>query len=220
MQIQFSKTAIHAYILCRPPVKKNPNEASVPHNQEVPPDQNLTKEEAENILKKLWNALENPDDIPETADQFFSDIGMDQCAFEKASCKLIKTTIVLKQKPTDIWVNQYNNDLLRCWNANMDIQYITDAYSCVVYIISYISKAEREMGLLLDQARKEALDRNKSAKGVMKKLGSVYLHNREVSAQEAVFRVYNLKLKECSRKVQFIPVGENPIRTTKPIAIL
>ncbi len=55
-----------------------------------------------------------------------------------------KTNVVLKRKPSDVWVNQYNKDLLRCWNANMDIQFVVDAYSCIVYIISYISKAERE----------------------------------------------------------------------------
>ena len=71
--------------------------------------------------------------------------------FEIANSKLTnKINVVLKRKPSDIWINQFNKDLLRAWNANMDIQYVVDAYSCVVYIISYISKAEREMGLSLD----------------------------------------------------------------------
>ena len=38
----------------------------------------------------------------------------------------------------------------------MDIQYVVDAYACIVYIISYISKAEREMGMLLGNAQREA----------------------------------------------------------------
>lgn len=64
-----------------------------------------------------------------------------------------------------------------------------DAYVCVVYIISYISKAEREIGLLLTNAQREAAkDGNVSAKEALKSLGSVYLHNRDVSAQEAVYR--------------------------------
>lgn len=62
----------------------------------------------------------------------------------------------------------------------MDIQYVLDAYSCIVYIVSYISKAEREMGLLLDHTQWEAVkEGNTDAKAAMKKLGSVYLHNRE-----------------------------------------
>ncbi len=58
-----------------------------------------------------------------------------------------------KRSPKDVWVNQYNKHLLRAWQGNMDIQYVTDAYSVVVYIISYITKAEQEMGLLLQRAQ-------------------------------------------------------------------
>lgn len=46
------------------------------------------------------------------------------------------------------------------------------------------------------------------------------MNHREVSAQEAVYRVCNLKMKESSRKVVFIPVGENPTRLSKPLAQL
>ncbi|CAG2185964.1 unnamed protein product [Mytilus edulis] len=51
----------------------------------------------------------------------------------------------------------------------------------------------------------------------MKKVGTSYLHHREISAQEAVFRVTGLRLRECSRKVEFIPVGENPCRMSIPL---
>ncbi|VDI19188.1 Hypothetical predicted protein [Mytilus galloprovincialis] len=51
----------------------------------------------------------------------------------------------------------------------------------------------------------------------MKKIGTSYLHHREISAQEAVFRVTGLRLRECSRKVEFIPVGENPCRMSIPL---
>ena len=88
------------------------------------------------------------------------------------------------------------------------------------YIISYISKAEREMGLLLDHAQKEAKAGNIDAKESFKKLGCVYLHNREVSAQEAVYRLTGMHLKECSTKVIFVPTGEHPLRMSLPLAVL
>lgn len=56
----------------------------------------------------------------------------------------------------------------------MDIQYVVDANSCIVHIIPYVSKAEREMGILLEHAHKEASnDRwpKKDAKEALKKLG-------------------------------------------------
>ena len=128
---------------------------------------------------------------------------------------------MLKRQISEVWINHYSKPLLKCWNANMDIQYVVDAYACVVYIISYISKAEREMGLLLGNAHKEASkEGNLSAKEALKKLGSVYLHHRDVCAQEAVYRLTNMHLKECSRKVMFIPTGDSSVRMSLPLSVL
>ncbi|XP_062609593.1 uncharacterized protein LOC134271404 [Saccostrea cucullata] len=76
------------------------------------------------------------------------------------------------------------------------------------------------MGMLLKQTKVEAEEGNLDAKQTMKKIGSAYLHHREVSAQEAVYRICNLKMKECSRKVVFVPVGDNPMRLSKPLSVL
>lgn len=61
---------------------------------------------------------------------------------------------------------------------------------------------------------------NIDAKLALRKLGNVYLHNREFSAQEAIYRVGHMKRKDGSRKVQFIPVGMNPVRMSKPLKVL
>ncbi|XP_072239813.1 uncharacterized protein [Leuresthes tenuis] len=173
------------------------------------------------IIKKVKTALDNPDLNYDTADAFFESLGIHQGLFERAYniCSK-KKSIVLKRNPSEIWVNQYNKDLLRAWQGNMDIQFVTDAFSVVVYILSYITKAEQEMGLLLQRAQNEARNGNLDAKAAFKQLGSVYLHNREVSAQEAVYRLTRMHLKECSREVQFIPVGENPVRMSLPLHVL
>ena len=38
----------------------------------------------------------------------------------------------------------------------MDIQYILDVYACAMYIVSYISKAQKRMSELLRKAVEEA----------------------------------------------------------------
>nr|XP_021334689.1 uncharacterized protein LOC110440049 [Danio rerio]XP_021334690.1 uncharacterized protein LOC110440049 [Danio rerio] len=179
----------------------------------------ISKDQAKAVMEKVKECLLNNDTLYESTDAFFTSIGINQEIFEAAYNKMTKkTTVVLKRKPADVWVNQYNPDLLRCWNANMDIQFVVDAYSCIVYIISYISKAEREMGLLLANAQKEAHKQgNMDAKQALRKLGSVFLHNREVSAQESVYRLTNMKLKQGSRKVVFIPTGSNTIKMSLPL---
>ena len=50
----------------------------------------------------------------------------------------------------------------------------------------------------------------------------MYLHNRDVSAQEAVYRLSGsgMHLKECSRKVEFVPTGDNIVRMSLPISVL
>ncbi|XP_062574488.1 uncharacterized protein LOC134236336, partial [Saccostrea cucullata] len=177
-------------------------------------DEHLAKEK----LSLLWDAVKTNENQNISASELLQRAGLTQNEFEKCFCYITKrNTVVLKRNCSEIFTNQYNKHLLRAWNANMDIQYILDAFSCVVYIISYISKAERELGLLLQQTKNEAVEGNLNAQDAMKKVGTAYLHHREVSAQEAVYRVTGLRLKECSRKVEFVPVGENPCRMSIPL---
>ncbi|VDI30094.1 Hypothetical predicted protein [Mytilus galloprovincialis] len=131
-----------------------------------------------------------------------------------------KNVIHHKRNLSDLWVNNYNQYLLSAWNANIDIQFVTDVYSCVAYILSYISKSEGEMSELLLNAKKEAVKGNQDSANTMKQIGQVYMNNREVSAQEAVYRVCSFKLKDCSRNVIFIPTGSNPLKMSLPINII
>ncbi|CAG2195133.1 unnamed protein product [Mytilus edulis] len=184
-----------------------------------PPQQ--LKDHAQSVLHNLWTIINNENLGDITTDRLFAAAGITQKDLEDASNILTKrNTVTLKRSPSDLWINQYNPDLLRCWNANMDIQFITDAYSCVMYIISYISKAEREMGIVLENASKEAAAGNCNAQQAMKKVGGAYFRQREVSAQEAVYRVCGLHLKESSRKVQFVPVGHNPVKMSIPLNMI
>ncbi|XP_078330659.1 uncharacterized protein LOC111107339 [Crassostrea virginica] len=175
---------------------------------------------AKQILLSVWNEVQDVDDLKTTED-IFNNINLTQEQYEEAHKRLAKKrSIVLQRNPDELWINQYNPCLLKCWDANMDIQFVLDPFSCIVYIVSYISKSEREMGMLLKQTKIEAEEGNASARSTLKKIGSAYLNHREVGAQEAVYRVCNLKMKECSRKVVFIPVGENTTRLTKPLSQL
>ena len=177
----------------------------------------MTSQEAVNLLASVWDAVLTLETL--CTESLFRKLGIDQLKYEEAH-KLLTTrqSVILKRDPSEIWVNQYNPHLLRCWDANMDIQFVLDPFSCIVYIISYISKSEREMGMLLRQTKLEAEEGNMNARQTMKAIGSAYLHHREVGVQEAVYRVCGLHMKEFSRKVQFIPVGENPTRLTKPLS--
>lgn len=112
----------------------------------------------------------------------------------------------------ECWINQHNEHLLEAWNANIDIQYVVDAYSCICYILSYISKKESEEGQLLKAAQKEAREGNHDAVKELRTIGSVYCTQREVSIMECIWRATGLQLKRCTREVIWIPADEKATR--------
>ncbi|XP_072768833.1 uncharacterized protein [Nerophis lumbriciformis] len=181
----------------------------------------MPKEVAKMFMERVKNAMGREEPFG-SVEELFASVGINQEVFELAYRRLeTKNKVVYRRGVNDTWVNQYNRNLLKCWNANMDISFVTDAYAVIIYIIKYITKSETEMGLLLSNALKEANKLgNLSAKDALKKLGSVYLHNRDVCAQEAVYRLMSMHLKECSRKVVFIPTGNNIVRMSLPLSVL
>ena len=111
-------------------------------------------------------------------------------------------SVILKRQPSEQNVYCYSQAVLRTWQANMDIQYMINTHACVMYIASYVLKAEKGMGELLKQAAKEHHHGN--TRQQLNKLGSVFLANPEVSAQEAVYRVLSMPLRRCSRTTIFL----------------
>ena len=109
---------------------------------------------------------------------------------------------MLKRKPSECNINNYNIPVLLAWQANMDLQYVLNAYACIMYVASYIMKTDRDMGELLKRVANEAS--TEDLKAQMKKVGSAFLTHREVSAQEAAYRILSLPMKQLSRTVVFV----------------
>ena len=55
----------------------------------------------------------------------------------------------------------------------MDIQFVVDVYACAVYMVTYISKAQKGMSELLRQACAEANEENSSIKQQVRDIGKV-----------------------------------------------
>jgi hypothetical protein len=183
-------------------------------------DSTTWKENATDKLKTFWEMLgEESSDM--SAQDLLQAAGITQDEFEHAlGCLATKVSIVLKREPDECWVNQYNPHLLRAGDANIDIQFVVDAYSCICYIVSYVSKKESEEGHLLKAAQKEAREGNEDAVSELRTLGRVYLTHREVSIMEAIWRATGLNLKSSSREVKWIPVDEESSRMSLPLALL
>uniref|UniRef100_A0A3B5QQ24 ATP-dependent DNA helicase n=1 Tax=Xiphophorus maculatus TaxID=8083 RepID=A0A3B5QQ24_XIPMA len=128
--------------------------------------------------------------------------------------------VMMKRDPKDSWVNGYNPDLLRAWNANMDIQYVLDEYTCIEYMMSYIAKPEHEMAQFLKSVVDDLKTANVSQRDEMKKIMQAYSKQREVSAQESVARTCSLPLKKSSRSVLFLQTDEDGIKMSLPMSKL
>ncbi|VDI08177.1 Hypothetical predicted protein [Mytilus galloprovincialis] len=126
--------------------------------------------------------------------------------------------IIYKRNPTEIQINSYNKHLLRAWEANLDVQYCLDPYACIAYMVAYITKDEREMSQILQAVSNEA--NTLDFKSSMKKCASAFLNAREVSAQEAVYRLLSFPLFKSNFSTVYVPADrpEKRICLLKPIS--
>lgn len=169
----------------------------------------------EKVLSPVFRAMNEPSDafingVPLT--QLLCDLNIPYESYHCALSMGIKgRSYIVQRKLTEVSINNYNPTILRAWQANMDIQPVLDTYACLVYICSYVTKDERAMSELLRATKKEFA--NADIKIQMKKIGSTFLSNREVSAQEAAYRLLSLPMTNCNVKRVFIPTNLPQDRT-------
>ena len=96
--------------------------------------------------------------------------------------------------PNELRVNNYNPVCLAAWGANMDIQYVLDVYACAVYIVSYISKAQKGMSELLQKACAEAKEGDSTIKQQVRNIGNKFLNSVEIIEKITIY-TFNLKMR-------------------------
>ena len=175
------------------------------------------KDNWKNINKHL-NDMKEGEDI--SFDQLLTDLGITEQNYYLAIRSILHSpTIFLKRNPNGLRVNNYNSACLSAWRANMDIQFVLDIYACAMYIVSYISKAQKGMSQLLQRACDEAREGNSSIKQQVRDIGNKFLNSVEISAQEAVYIVLQLPMRKSSRQVIFINTAppEERVKLLKPM---
>ena len=169
-------------------------------------DQNTDVERSKAVLEKVQKLLKEASTDMSLADLLNRADVSETDYVEALENSCTGNVVVLKRELSESCINNYNPAVLLAWQANMDIQFVLNAYACVMYVASYIMKTERAMGELLKRVATEA--RTDELKTQLRKVGSAFLTHREVSAQEAVYRLLSLPMKQLSRCVVF--VNTNP----------
>ena len=141
-----------------------------PHTIIAEPLENLEPAEERRILKKhkdiitaVLDAIEGSTIVEELMEKF--DKGSEQAGEENMKgrvkriqelCKYAKVTyqdyikalstskmgyaVVLQRDIDEIYVNSYNAEWIRAWDANIDVQIALDFFSIITYIADYYSK--------------------------------------------------------------------------------
>lgn len=112
-------------------------------------------------------------------------------------------------------VNNYNQQILKFWNPNMDIQPCGSNESIAHYIAKYISKTEpADVNEGVAQAvRQIHRDETNIARKLFKSCMRI-LKARQVSASECVYRLCHLPLRSSSRKWCVLEYKEHNTRST------
>ena len=149
----FPKPPSNRTFICEPVDRMQGNEDD-PNFQAALNSRKDEEGQAKQTLKTIWELIAGTDAEETEWNEILQRAGIMQSEFEKCLATVAQIrTPYLKRRVKDQWINNYNRHLIRCWNGNMDIQYVLDPYAVAMYIVSYITKSEREMGDLLKNAQ-------------------------------------------------------------------
>ncbi|XP_075170221.1 uncharacterized protein LOC142242518 [Haematobia irritans] len=184
-------------------------EILLPFSEDIEPAELLRHKDNYEKINNFLNARLPDDDYVrlETVDDFLADPRINLSKEEYISAlrsSIKKPQVFLKRTLKDRNVNAFNPQILAMQRANMDIQFVLDAYACVTYIVNYINKSSRGVSRLLQEAMNEIRNGNFSVKQRLQHIGNKFISASEVSAQEAAYNILGLSLSQCSNAEIFI----------------
>ena len=92
-----------------------------------------------------------------------------------------------KRNPCEIRINNYTHNCLHIWIANHDIQLSLSPHAMIVYILSYATKGQKGISIMLECACKDAKHGNMDLKESVHHMGNVFLNGVETLQEEAAF---------------------------------
>ena len=117
--------------------------------------------------------------------------------------------VFLKRRVCDIFTNAFNPPMLKLHGANHDCQIVVDQYAVAQYICGYLTKNESGISKLLRAINEDFQGKNYDK---LKLIGSALDKGREVSVQEAVYRLRGDAMTKSSEKVKTISTAHPHFR--------
>ena len=90
--------------------------------------------------------------------------------------KISTPTIYLKRNTKDVYINNFNVNLSFAWNANMDIQFILNAYGVASYCTSYMTKLDTTMMKIIKEQIEWCTNNNASTLDCLRRVENAILN--------------------------------------------
>ena len=111
-----------------------------------------------------------------------------------------------RRNTDEIFVNQYNEEWLYNWNANLDFQLCLDYFAVLTYISDYWMKDDTGTTKFIKEALAKA--EGDKLKDKLRTVANTFLKNRQMGPCEALYRgLPFLHLKESNSDCVFLPTG-------------
>ncbi len=135
--------------------------------------------------------------------------------------QISRINVIYKRREEDKYVNPYNPHILNMMKSNHDLQYCTNVYAVITYMVSYVSKCEPAVTDALRQVV-DNFDGSENARKKFFKIGNAFFNSRAMSVQEAIHSLMGWAYVRKSRAVIFVPTGmpNDRMRMRKPDAVL
>ena len=159
-------------------------------------------------LKKMKDFLESEQfSENQTLENILEKIAVDYDDYEDA-LKISERgkQIVLRRRPNECFINNYNKHFIKAYQANMDLQFCFDPYAVVTYVCDYWMKDESGMTDFLKEAFKEA--KSWENRALLSYLKRTYMSKRQLGKCEAVYRaIPSMKLQGSNIACTFVQSG-------------
>ena len=114
--------------------------------------------------------------------------------------------LILERKVQERNVNNYEEEWLHIWDANMDIQLAFDPFAVITYVIEYVGKDEKGVTKFMNSALNGA--KHLPLRQKLKALQYAFVTHRQCGASECIYRLTSgLHLRESNITCIFVATG-------------
>ena len=123
------------------------------------------------------------------------------------------STVLLQRDIDEIFMNNYNPEMITTWDANMDLQPTFDYYAVITYINDYITKMDKaQQDFLLLAIKQIPKDQDFWKRCI--DLANMFQSHRQVGEAEVYYKLFpHMNLTYSSVATVFVPTGSRKNRS-------